>query len=91
MKKRSHSRYKEIYTSSESEDGIECQDTDEEMTMDDLRTIIEKETEELDPEMLESPSQDKIIQGTFILVDLLGENQIISKPKSILLNPSQII
>lgn len=41
--------------------------------------------------MLESQSQDKIIQGTFILVDLLGENQIISKPKSILLNPSQII
>lgn len=59
--------------------------------MDDLRTIIEKETEELDPEMLEPPSQDKIIQGTFILVDLLGENQIISKPKSTLLNPSQII
>lgn len=90
-KKRSHSRYKEIYTSSESEDDIECQDTDEEMTMDDLRTIIQKEKEELDPEMLESPSQDKIIQGTFILVDLLGENQIISKPKSILLNPCQII
>lgn len=43
------------------------------MTLEDLRdAVAQEEGADLEPEMLGIPTPEKIIQGIFILVDLLG-------------------
>lgn len=72
QKKIKKSRYEEIYSTSDSDEDIELQDTDGEMTLEDLRDAVTQEEARLNLEMLEIPCEDNIIQGTFVLVDLLG-------------------
>lgn len=69
-------RYEDIYSSSDSvESEVELKESsDDEMTFEDLRNqIIQNESENLRPELMELPSKENIVEGTFILVDFLGK------------------
>lgn len=65
-------RYQDIYSSSESEAEISLVDTDDEvMTMEDLTSYIQRESEDHEL-ILEAPAETNISKGTFIIVELLG-------------------
>lgn len=50
LKRQKKSRYQEIYSSSESEAEVSFKDTDDDdMTMEDLASLIQRESEDLDP------------------------------------------
>ncbi|XP_022191792.2 uncharacterized protein LOC111049915 [Nilaparvata lugens] len=69
--KKKKSRYYQIYdSSSESEQDITFQETDDEDA--NLEELIERGEEELEPQLFEIPSKTNIVQGAFIIVELLG-------------------
>lgn len=65
-------RYREIYSSSESESDISLVDTDDEVvTREDLSNHLQRESEDQEI-ILETPAETNISEGTFVIVELLG-------------------